>query len=382
MDTYDQEEAEPLTVLLQAHIRGVIFNPARPEGLKFLEDGPDSFEIILRPAEPDNDKFGTWSGLSAQVQARYRVTSEARLFISSINNGYFRPYGPDAVSLPRIVGGIQKIEADGRLISGYFPPLEIYPAEIRTLSERVADDLYDKLSRFLGLIRWRQGIKAEHRLIEHAAIYWGIGRPLHIIPTPRQTVTLPATTGIEWNEDDKAELAEVWRQEGICEPLGHELLREAGSLASTSPRSSLLIAATALESGVKEHLGRISADTVWLLQNAPSPPIFKMLKDYIPLFHASRGNDTSWWQIGFLPVVKRVQKIVEARNQLTHTGHSPSIPQDIQSHIRDISDILYGLDVLQGHAWAMQRVSHSIRKDCGWSEPRRREMFVKILHPE
>jgi hypothetical protein len=77
--------------------------------------------------------------------------------------------------------------------------------------------------------------------------------------------------GISWQDEYEQEFGALWRQDKVEEPLAHELLREAKAALGGSPRGALLMAATALETGVKTHLSRLVPDASWLLSEMPSP---------------------------------------------------------------------------------------------------------------
>lgn len=47
---------------------------------------------------------------------------------------------------------------------------------------------------------------------------------------------------------------------------------------------------SALETGIKTHISKLSPDTEWLLENLPSPPIDKIFKNYIPLLYEKCGR--------------------------------------------------------------------------------------------
>jgi hypothetical protein len=150
-----------------------------------------------------------------------------------------------------------------------------------------------------------------------------------------------------------------------AEPLGHELVREAISLSSTSPRSALLIAVSAVEAGVKAHIASVVPDAKWLLESLQSPPIPVMLSEYVERLHKSRGTDMAFWN-EFSAARTDIKDLITIRNTLAHTGVFPKLKKNLRLYIRSISDILYALDVLAGHEWAKERVHISIKKKLQW----------------
>lgn len=375
--------AEPPKIyfVLSADIRGVSFNPAKPDGLTFKRNQP-SIDLKIALRDPEHDQFGHWSGLLGTVRGSLDTSAEAHQFVAGLLQRKFIPYGKGAVKLPRIVRGEEKVDAHGNMKEGYYPPFSVYPAEVQELVEAARAILEADLRRFLALLRWRQDMEARHELIEHATLYWGVGDVMLHVPTPHVSRTIPTSTGIAWQEADEADLDALWSQAGLGEPLGHELLREAATLAATSPRSSILITATALEAGVKAHCGSVAPDSAWLFENLPSPPVHKVLKSYVPSIHKERGQEVGFWETAFAPLASQVSKLFEVRNKLTHTGTVPADAKSAEEYILLATDLLYGLYVLRGHDWAKERVSYAIRRKLHWPDPRRPETFVTIMPPE
>jgi hypothetical protein len=163
------------------------------------------------------------------------------------------------------------------------------------------------------------------------------------------------------------------------EPLGHELLREAkAAMRNGSPRSGLLLAATALEAGVKTHAAKLVPDADWLLAEMPSPPIHKMLRHYLPNLHASRGTGLAEWA-KLKPLFKDAEKLAKYRNDLAHAGDMPAnVITALPELMNSVSDLLYVLDALEGHQWAKGCVSHRTSKMLGWPETRRKRYIVTI----
>jgi hypothetical protein len=171
---------------------------------------------------------------------------------------------------------------------------------------------------------------------------------------------------------------DLWARIDVVEPLGHELLREAKAAILSSPRSALLIAASAIETGVKMHISKIVPDASWLVREVPSPPVHKMLRTYIPDLHQRHGKPLADWQ-KLAPLFKVIGKLAEDRNILTHKGEiTPRASANLPETLTVVSDMLYILDVLEGHEWAKGNVQHATRQKLGWPTPRRERFFVKM----
>jgi len=201
--------------------------------------------------------------------------------------------------------------------------------------------------------------------------------PCAPLPGATYELSVPGLMGIQWDEHYKSEIFDLWNTPETVEPLGHALLREAASVSNESPRSSILIMTAALETAVKMHISKLAPDTAWLMEEIASPPIFKILRDYIPMLHARRGKDVSYWPL-LRPLIGRVQKLIEVRNKVAHTGRIPSDADTIYNNLQLVCDFLYILDVLDGMEWAKTLVSKNVGDLLNWPKPRNGRHFISI----
>ncbi len=125
------------------------------------------------------------------------------------------------------------------------------------------------------------------------------------------------------------------------------------------------------------HVSHIAPDTAWLMEEMPSPPIFKVLRDYIPLIHSARGKEIIYWD-KVKPFIKKAQKLIELRNKVAHTGKIPENAGPIQNNLELVSDLLYLLDVLNGHEWAKTLVGSELRQSLDWPSPKEGRYTITI----
>ncbi len=374
--------SEKIEFLLTATIKGIHFQPARPEGITFIAGGANDVRIVLTPNSPDDDPFGSRLGMSCRVTATYDASKDQVAFIANLIDGIFTPHGPLQIELPLIRQDQELISAAGIISKGYALRLNFCPSDIQDLIRTVETDLRGALTRFLSLIRWRQDSDAKHDLISHSSLFWHVTEGLYYaVPHPsRGRRRGHSMLGVHWDDERENELRELWDIPDLGEPLAHELLREAATVHKTSPRSSLLIAATAAEAGLKSHLAWLAPDTAWLMEEVPTPPIPKILRDYIPLLHEARGRDMSFWK-EVMPRLKLIQTLFELRNKVAHTGRDVPADNPIGDTIELVSDLLYLLDVLAGHEWAKQRVSAPLRQRLGWPSPHVTRLAFEMYDP-
>jgi hypothetical protein len=126
------------------------------------------------------------------------------------------------------------------------------------------------------------------------------------------------------------------------------------------------MAATAVETGAKEHISKLRPHTQWILMNAPSPPVAKILRKYLPEMHSLSPLVADWSVLG--PLWKACDKLVEARNDTAHAGAEVN-GDAVGQHVETAADVLYFLDALAGHDWARRRVSTQLRDALSWPPP-------------
>lgn len=334
-------------------MRSFSFNPHRPEGLQFNAGPPRPLNVSIKPKKPDEDGGGFRHGLECRVLTGRQVPLNQWIFVDKIIKRRFEA-AETSVSLPLIKRGEVKIDESGRIADGFGVPRDLYPPALQGLCDDVYRELNDGLVRFLKLLRWQQEIDAPHSIFDfRPSLYWRVeaGKFWHVGLERQSGTTTRSPVGITWSDEDQREFAALWAQD-VEEPLAHELLREAKAAHDKSPRSALLLAATALETGVKTHLSKLVPDAGWLLSEMPSPPVHKMLRRYVPELHNKRGSGLANWP-KLKPLFKDAENLAEYRNDLTHTGTMPTdVLEALPNLINSVSDLLYVLDVLDGHEWA------------------------------
>ena len=372
--------------VLIGEVRGMHLDPDQLGGIEFDTGSEDGLRIKLLPPNKEKNANYCSEGLVFKTWASIPATEEQVAFVREYNDHDVMLRVTDDISLPYFRNGEIRLGKDGGFDKSFHPRRYLCPSDIVTLIERAESHLWEETNRFLKLLRWRQGVDSPNEMIENTSLYWKAAAgaeegnfPLAPLSGggPSNVIEMHNVRWIHWAEQDKADLQMLWLNPQTTEPLGHELIREAGTLVAGSPRSAILIMTAALETAVKMHIGRVAPDTAWLMEELPAPPIFKILRDYIPTIHQSRGLDMTFWEV-LRPVVKRTQKLVEVRNKVAHTGKIPEIADSIHDDLQLVSDLLYILDVLEGQEWAKTQVSDSIRKALEWPDPENGRIIVRM----
>lgn len=344
---------------------------SRPHGAVVNFKIPELSEwnaVVVLESLPEEEQ-GPGERLSGYVFAECPVSAELEEFVRAFIQERLIAHPPN-VTLPIRREGDLAVRDDGSFVKGFRPRLEECPLEVQSLVDDVRLKLTGAALRFLHLIRWQQGTDFGSRIISGASLYWNTGEPLsHAVPSRLQApFEVGMSKGLEWEVRDQAAIERLWSEMQSEEPLGHRLLRSAASLQDESPEAALLILATALEAGIKSHVCRLEPANKWLLEKMPSPPIPVILSEYLPKLHAQKNKDAS-----LLPKVKpwveEVREIFKKRNVTAHTGSKPSLSEEFRHYVQKASDVLYLLDVIEGHEWAKRRVSAELCMAVGWPPP-------------
>jgi hypothetical protein len=362
---------------LEVWLQGMIFNPARAEGLSFAIKGDPELRLSVRPRDPNNDPFGSQRGIACKVQGSFPATQSEKDFVVALLQRRFKPYKGMPIKLPYVKHGQEQINADGAMREGFGLPFEAYPPRLQKICDNAKQVLLSAATRFLKLLIWHLQIDAPPNFIQTSALYWGIKEGnYYIVGLKRQEISANSPVGITWDEGDRLTLQALW-DTGAQEPLAHELLREAKMLSGSSPRSALLTVATALETGVKTYIAQTAPQTKGLIDKLPSPPIDQLFRNYLPILHASLGQDVPYW--GKLKrLFKSCEELFKDRNNLTHARSAAVEPKQLATYIDTASDLLYLLDVLEGHCWAKGYVRLA-RQELGWPGPRHHRTKVTML---
>ena len=370
----------PIYFLFEMNIGSIFFNPHRPEGLSFRLN--DSSWFSLEPSKPDEDARGTWYGLKCQIIARYEVPQEQYNFIINYIRDKRVTTVSSTINLPlysNVYPNKCLIDDKGYCQKGFSLKRFMCPDDIQELINSAETELYNKMNDLLGLIIWSQGIHV-NASFDEGTLYWGEKDNDNFFVVPRnlnqKEFSVFLSNDITWEEQDRKVLSESW-EKNLRIPLSHILAREATVLIEHHSRSAILMMTSALETGIKTHISKLSPDTEWLLENLLSPPIDKIFKNYIPLLYEKCGK-TIEFQQELKSLTKKIKEIIEVRNKIAHTGKLPENIGNIYEMLQSVFDILYLLDVLDGNQWAKELVSSKLMRKLNWKSNKKKYMLSEI----
>jgi hypothetical protein len=226
---------------------------------------------------------------------------------------------------------------------------------------QVDRDLESFASRALRLIRWRRGSSGHYNPIHRRlAFEWSFdGESWKGVA---QDITVEMVCGIPYSQwsDKLSKSVQKALDDGWREPLAHELLREASLKSEENPRSSVVLAVAAAEIGLKQCVAKLLPEAKWLVEEVQSPPLVKMLKEFLPRLPVRgrlKGRPPS------IPpaILEHLQKAVMLRNELVHRGIESLQLKDstVREILGAVHDLLYLLDLYCGIEWAI----HNVRLD-------------------
>jgi hypothetical protein len=261
----------------------------------------------------------------------------------------------DSEGLRDLVSGIAKSK-DG--VWANFAGMNEKMRAIYGIVDPVFSQLGTHLKTSVAILKWRYGITegpinsfsnwSESVSLDGAA--WRSisrlrgGKIRFLVPPRKVGASAPLETG-------------RLHSEGAEPPLALQLLVEALNQRAAHPRSALVIAVTAAEIALKQLIGELAPDARWLAENVPSPPIFKIARDYVPSLKVRAHFMGKTLR---LPkrLLKKLAEAVELRNRVVHAGELAPGEDELKEILAAAEDIVWICDLYAGHLWAGDHVSH------------------------
>ena len=107
----------------------------------------------------------------------------------------------------------------------------------------------------------------------------------------------------------------------------------------------------AAELSVKYCISTLVPDAKWLATNLPSPPLIRMLKEYLPKL-PTRCKVDGQVKIPPAEILDTLEKGVTIRNQLSHAGLSNPSIEVVEEILQAVHDLLWLIDFYTGSEWA------------------------------
>jgi hypothetical protein len=186
-------------------------------------------------------------------------------------------------------------------------------ADLRAFSQHVVRQQGSVLRDYLAVLRWRHATRGGRRAITSTRGRDWSADGATWQPFPVQLEATVRLVHVPEIDEPAMTRAKELRDVGVREPLAHELLREADDIHHLNPRAGLVVAMVGLEVAIKEYIATSVPGSRWLAYEVPSPPLFKILRDYLPDLETAKGR--------ILPHQPRetltlIREAVEARNDV------------------------------------------------------------------
>jgi hypothetical protein len=262
--------------------------------------------------------------------------------------------------------GIKKPKSSDSYFSRYFDeennikenhilPLDLMPQTFKEFQSGVREKLSDYIKRTIKVLRWRTTLEGKHNPIQSSrGFFWSFDKKNWRRMPYVGYVKISQHSASPITREIKSEIQKMVAK-GEDEPLGHMLFREAWKQKEQNSRSALILGIVAIEVGFKQCVGTLLPQAQWLVENVPSPPITKMLSNFLPQLSTILDINGK-----VLPPPKSVMRLlqdgIEQRNKIVHVGSLFPKEDDLEDLLLAIRDTLYLLDYYCGNKWALNKI--------------------------
>lgn len=240
------------------------------------------------------------------------------------------------------------------------PSIDDFPEYFRTFVGHVNKELSDSSRLVINAIRWRINKLGPHQAISTRGLSWSKDQRFwHPAPLSISVRILAFSSTAHILERAKKDIAQIVNNR-LQEPVYHELFREAWGQRNDNPRSSLVTGLSSLEVAIKSTIGNLVAGTSWLVENLPSPPVTRLLNEYLPQLPAV---NTIKGKVHPPPkkIIDLIKKGVTIRNQIAHIGGKAPSDETLDQILEAIRDVIWLLDYYCGQVWAYEFISKETR---------------------
>jgi hypothetical protein len=267
---------------------------------------------------------------------------------------HFTRDDPDSGAAVCAVTCVAEIEAT---IATKLPSIFLLSSSELAAVDNLLNDLKILLRSTIDLFRWRHGlVSGPTNATQNAqAFYSGDGKRWLEVPLFRSVAIVSEVSKSSLKDVPPEEIVRMV-ESGEHESVAHQLFREAWELRRSNPRSALAIGIAAVEIGVKGLIASLIPNAQWLVTEAPSPPVFKILRDYLPMLPVrARFKDKRLKPPSEL--ITLINKGIKYRNDLVHAGASPPDWKELDTILRAVNDALWICELYGGAGWAGEYIS-------------------------
>lgn len=236
--------------------------------------------------------------------------------------------------------------------------------ELHGNMDRMASEIFNVIRWRMGIVGGPQGLKSEwsfmrwHDDTKGEKVIDENGFLNRQIIAGGLTLQMPEMQELDFEKRCRLNVENLIKLQSK-QPLYHDLFREAWQNQRENPRSAIVMGIAAAETGFKTALTDLNPSVSWIVENLQSPPLDRMLRDYMAQLPA-RNKINGVVRRPPKKVISTIKKGIELRNKLVHGREEPLRTEDVRSILEAVRDLLYMLDYYRGHDWAMERISPEV----------------------
>lgn len=245
------------------------------------------------------------------------------------------------------------------------------PGDYRDFIVALHGNMDRMASEIFNVVRWRMGIVGGPLRLqsEWSSMRWHDDRKGEKVIDEegflnRQmiagafTLRMPEMQVADFGEECRSNVEKLIQFQSI-QPLYHDLFREAWQNQRYNPRSAVVMGIAAAEAGFNTALTDLNPTVSWIVENLQSPPLDRMLRDYMPQLPA-RNQINGEVRRPPKKVISTIKRGIELRNKLVHGRQDTETTDEVREMLEAVRDLLYMLDYYRGHDWAIERLSHEV----------------------
>lgn len=239
-----------------------------------------------------------------------------------------------------------------------------FPESFRSLILSMQGKTAKIVEDTIAIFRWRMNLSDTVKVTKPSRFEWSRDQVRWNI---FNYILFPPTVSIEMIPDPvkipKSDINEILSK-SIKEPIYHELFREAWELRINNPRSSTVIGISAAEVAMKECIASLVPGAQWLAEEAPTPPLMAMMKNYLPLLPAKskfRGEVLAPPK----SIRRDIEEGVKLRNKVVHVGRQAPNYVALEKILLSVKDFLWLIDYYRGYTWSLDYMRNETLAEMG-----------------
>ena len=336
-------------------VRDLYFARPKDGRLDFYCGGSHDLSVTVRMATIEEDKRDDNASLSEAVCKRAPKPHILKMFESLSKNQM--PEGSNLKDRP------DYIDASGSIKDNHIVHMELMPVSFQSYAADIRQELDYYAKNTVLALRWASGLKGPHNPFGHVGFKWSFDKiDWHAFPH-NYKLHMVGSGALRGDSNTQKFVLDLIAKGG-CEPLGHELYREAWSQKLGNPRSSLILGIVSAETAVKNCIALLQPQTQWLIENLPSPDLIRLIRDYLPKLPAKNLINGK-----VLPpppdLMDLIKKGVQMRNIIAHGGVLDLKYETLEAILKAVNQLLWMQDYYSGNDWALKHVDEETKTKLG-----------------